>query len=400
MKLIYIVATLPYSAGNEDFFIPEIKELIRQKHEVLLVPRSPKGMLICEDAKDLLDLTIGKPLFSYTIIREAFYEISRSPGSGLRSLGLLFRSRSLGTLIKNLAIFPKGLWLARLARNWGADHIHAQWAAATASMALIASEASGIPWSITAHRGDIVQNNLLNVKAQKASFLRFISKSSLQLARYVGVRGLEKKARVIHMGISLPFFQVDPVKLSTASTILCPGNLIPVKGHKYLLESMAILRERNVECFLQIAGQGKLLQTLLRHAADLAITDRVTFLGQVPHSDLLKLYSDGKVGMVVLPSLDLGKGLHEGIPVSLIEAMSYGIPVLSTTTGGIPELLYGDAGLMVPPQDSVALANAIEQLIRDPVLRMRLSQAGKRRIMEEFAIESVVNDLLKPIKAN
>ena len=54
-------------------------------------------------------------------------------------------------LLKNLAVYPKGLWLARLAREWRADHIHAHWAATTATMALVASEFSGIPWSFTAH---------------------------------------------------------------------------------------------------------------------------------------------------------------------------------------------------------------------------------------------------------
>ena len=76
------------------------------------------------------------------------------------------------------------------------------------------------------------------------------------------------------------------------------------------------------------------------------------------------MYREGRVGMVVLPSVDLGNNLHEGIPVALIEAMSYNIPVVGTHTGGIPELLEGGAGLIVPDKDPAALADAIERSSR------------------------------------
>jgi len=109
----------------------------------------------------------------------------------------------------------------------------------------------------------------------------------------------------------------------------------------------------------------------------------------------MRIYEKGEVDVVVLPSTDLGDGVHEGIPVSLMEAMSYGIPVISTTTGGIPELLGSEAGLLVPERDPLALAEAIEHLARDPSLCRRLGESGRRKVREEFSVEKVVDELIR-----
>ena len=96
-------------------------------------------------------------------------EVLRHPVSVGRSFALLFRSRNPAILAKNILVFPKGLWLAKVARKWRADHIHAHWGLTTATMAMIASEATGIPWSLTLHRGDIAAANLLSLKTDKAA---------------------------------------------------------------------------------------------------------------------------------------------------------------------------------------------------------------------------------------
>ena len=82
------------------------------------------------------------------------------------------------------------------------------------------------------------------------------------------------------------------------------------------------------------------------------------FVGQVSHTQILEMYVANQVRAVVVPSIDLGNNLHEGIPVSLMEAMAHGVPVVSTTTGGIPELLADGAGILVPPENPQALADA------------------------------------------
>ena len=120
---------------------------------------------------------------SWNILLAAAAELLRHPLRCLGGFGLLLRSRSPAVLAKNLIVYPKALWLARLARKWDADHIHAQWASTTATMAMLAGHISGIPWSCTAHRGDIAENNLLCTKAARASFMRFISASGLRMRK-------------------------------------------------------------------------------------------------------------------------------------------------------------------------------------------------------------------------
>jgi len=164
---------------------------------------------------------------------------------------------------------------------------------------------------------------------------------------------------------------------------LCPANLIPIKGHRYLLDALAILGQRGLRPCLWLAGDGELREQLRRQADDLGISDRVRFLGWVPHKKVLDLYRCGKVCMVILPSL------HEGIPAALMEAMSYGIPVISTPVGGVPELLSGGAGLLVPPRNPSPLADAIESMLRSPQLREQYGRVGRAKVDDEFNIKSV-----------
>ena len=396
LKLLYITVSLPFGPG-ETFFIPEIAELLRRGCELLLVPRSPHGAVLSREAAGFQHISLRKPIVSPGILAAAACEVLRHPLCCLRAGGLLLHSRNLVTLLKNLLVYPKALWLGRLARSLRVDHIHAQWASTTAAMALVASAVSGVPWSCTAHRGDIAANNLLQVKLAKASFVRFISQSGLRMAEQLGVISRRYEAPVIHVGVSLPAAIPAAAGGAGPTRLFCPANLIPVKGHKYLLQALAILHDRGVDCRLELAGEGESNGELLALAHRLPCADRVAFLGQLPHEAIIERYRTKRVDIVVLSSVDLGNNVHEGIPVALMEAMAYGIPVVSTSTGGIPELLEGGAGVIVPPRDPVALAGAIERLILDPALRRRYSERGRRRVEEEFSVESCMARLLDRI---
>ncbi len=352
-----------------------------------------------QEAEGMEKIALAAPLLNGKILGAALMELLGHPIRVCRALGLILNLRRIGRLGANLLLFPKGLWIGRLARRLGAEHIHTQWATTTATMAMTASEVSGIPWSLTAHRGDIADNNLLAIKVARAGFVRYISESGRKMAESLGVRHPPGKAVVIHMGVRIPPLPAAWPATDRTPIALCPANLLPVKGHRYLLEAMAILNRRGTECCLHIAGEGKLEASLRRLAEELSLGDRVRFLGQRLNDEILQWYRQGAVDMMVLPSIDLGNHLHEGIPVSLMEAMAHRIPVISTDTGGIPELLHGDAGILVPPQDPVALADAMERLVRCPDLRRQLGASGRQRIEEEFAVGQTCSQLMKRIRA-
>ena len=399
MRLLYITATLPFDDG-EAFLIPEVDELQRLGCEVLIVPRNPSGNIVHRDATALREHCEAMPLFSWKIFLAAAATCFMHPLRTIAAFCLLLRAPRPTTFLKNLAVFPKGLWLGRLARQRQVDHIHAHWFSTPATMAMIASRLSGIPWSCTAHRVDIALDNLLREKLARATFVRFISASGAAMAESLGGCPAVDKTAVIHVGVEIPEGGVGPISAAGPLTILCPANLYPVKGHSHLIRAMGQLRDRGVDCRLQLAGQGGTRPELERLTRELGLDRIVQFLGQVPHDEILAMYARRQINILVLPSLDLGNHLHEGIPVCLMEAMAYGIPVVSTATGGIPELLTADAGVVVPPGDSAALADAIERLAGDADLRQRFAQRGRRRVEEQFSVRAVVPVLLARIGAS
>lgn len=399
MRLVYVTVSMPFGT-SEEFLISEVRELLRLGHEVLIVPRSPARAVVNHDAAGLEGHSLRRPLLGPSVLFFALVEMLRHPLSAGRAFALLRGSRNRAVFARNVLAFPKGLWLARVARAWRADHIHAHWGLTTATMAMVAGEVAGVPWSMTLHRGDIAASNLLAAKMDRAGFVRFISQSGRDLAARLGAGECPGKAFVIHMGVVLPAWPpVRPVG-NVPFVVLCPANLYPVKGHAHLVRAMAILRDRHVSCELRLAGQGGLLEDLMRDVDDLDLGNMVDFLGHVPHEGILEWFGDGSIDVVVLPSVDLGDDLHEGIPVALMEAMAHGIVVISTETGGIPELLHDGAGILVPPRDPGALADAIERLIRDAALRTQYGAAGRRRIEEAFAVERTVPELVQRIEAS
>jgi glycosyltransferase involved in cell wall biosynthesis len=398
LKIVCLTARAPFGP-HEAFFVSEIVECIRQGHELVLIPRAVSDPIMHEEAEGLEKISLAAPLLSGKIVAAALGETLRHPLRVCRALGLILNPRGIGTWGANLLLFPKGLWIGRMARQAQAEHIHAQWSTTVATMAMTAGEVSGIPWSFTAHRGDIAANNLLATKVARASFVRYISQSGCAMAESLGVRHPPGKIAVIHMGVKIPATPVVRPAPRQTPLILCPAALFAVKGHQYLLQAMALLKDRGAECCLHIAGEGDQQGALRKLAAELSLGEVVQFLGHRLNEELLQWYRQGAVDVMVLPSVDLGHHVHEGIPVSLMEAMAYGVPVVSTTTGGIAELLHDGAGLMVPPQDPAALAEALERLIRSPELRRQLGDAGRRRVAEEFNLERVVAQLNTRIRA-
>jgi colanic acid/amylovoran biosynthesis glycosyltransferase len=396
MRIIYVTSSLPHGK-KEAFIIPEIRELKKLGHDVLIVPTYPRGKVLHGDAKPLISQVVSKPLLSAGIARAALKQLAGNPTGASEVLNSLFKSRNSSILLKNLVVYPKGLWLADLARDWGADHIHAHWSTVPATMALIAGEVSGLPWSITAHRFDIAEDNLLHTKAKKACFIRAINRrGAREIADCVSPE--VSSPSVIHMGVSIP--SVKGVELENTNgrvpRVVVPANLLEVKGHTYLFEAVRFLADRGVDVHVDLAGDGPLREGLEGKVEKLKLRDRIAFLGVLPHEKLLKSMQRGEWDILVLPSIVTDSGEKEGIPVAIIEAMSCRVPVVSTATGGIPELFEGvDDALLVPPKDPAALAEAIERLMKEPALRERLVESGRSRVENSFAIEHVTAELAK-----
>ncbi|WP_323720630.1 glycosyltransferase family 4 protein [Acetomicrobium sp.] len=397
MKIAYITVQTPYGPG-ETFILPEVIELQRQGHEVAVFPLRPdKKLAQGQEAAMVRECTVHIPLLNVRVFVKALKLSILKPKLICKVLFDILRYSGSGKkVLKNLVVIPKGLVLGAEIKNRGFDHIHAHWASTPSTAAYIAALYSGVPWSFTAHRWDIGEGNMLEVKVKLSQFARTINlRGAKELKRQLP-NELWDKVHVIHMGVNLSENTCNANQ--DLFTIACVGNMLPVKGHEFLLRALFILKGRNVNFRCLLFGDGPLRNKLEQMANELNLNSIVKFCGRIAHDEILRLYSTGDVSVVVLPSIETKDGEKEGIPVALMEAMAAGVPVISTTTGGIPELLDNGAGILVPPEDSEALANAIEQLFKDAELRRELGIKGREKVEKEFAIDSVVRKMVEMFK--
>ena len=157
------------------------------------------------------------------------------------------------------------------------------------------------------------------------------------------------------------------------------------KGIYDLLDALAFSVKNIPELYLRIGGNGD-IQLAKAYAHELDLDPYVEFLGWVGNTEKNQLLRDADI--FILPSY------NEGLPVSIIEAMSWGIPVISTKVGGIPELLEDEvSGCLIKPGDIPALQNRLEQLARDIGMRNRIGSAGKEIIQQQYAKDIILPKL-------
>ena len=185
-----------------------------------------------------------------------------------------------------------------------------------------------------------------------------------------------ERLRVIYNGIDTELFSPgEGIKRESNMILMVMSRDTIVKGLKFLLEALAELRKKH-DLKLVVVGQTFGDGVTERLMDRLGITENVSFRNQISNEELIRLYRT--TTLVAVPST------YEGFGIPAAEAMSCGAPVVSTTAGALPEVV-GDAGILVPPADSVALIKAIDGLIENPQRLKELSVLGRKRIIEQFS---------------
>ncbi|MFM1919523.1 MAG: hypothetical protein RLZZ303_1157 [Candidatus Hydrogenedentota bacterium] len=173
-------------------------------------------------------------------------------------------------------------------------------------------------------------------------------------------------------------------------TILFVGWLLPRKGIDFLLQALRLLKERpGPRLRLLIAGSGPGEPRVRALVDRLGLSDDCTFLPPCPYADMPALYH--QADLFALPSIATDTW-QEQFGMALIEAMACGVPVVSTLSGAIPEVV-GDAGLLCQPNDFLSLAESIARLRADPALRQSLAAAGRRHAETHFCITAQARHL-------
>jgi len=389
-KVAYITVNAPFGA-KEAFVMTEMLAVKQTGINLLIIPRDRPEKIFHEEAKALLGSTIGRPLFDSKIFFQMLIFIMLNPISFIELIhDIACETGNLIKALKNLMVLPKGLYLAAFLKKEDISHIHAHWASTTSTMTYIVARILNIPWSFTAHRWDIAEDNLLKNKCRAASFVRVISERGREeIIAIIKESCLNHKIHVVHMGVPVPADFNMSFSATENCTILCPANLVDVKGHRYLIEACKILSDKQMNFKCIIAGDGPLEKKLMEMVQNLQLRDRIKFVGRLSHENICNLYRNRQIAMVILPSIVTDQGEQEGIPVALMEAMSYGVPVIATNTGGIPELIGDGSGILVDEKNPDAIAAAIDKLIRDKDYFITIGSRGREKVFRDFNISVI-----------
>jgi glycosyltransferase involved in cell wall biosynthesis len=314
-----------------------------------------------------------------------------------------------GIVVHRLNIRPKlnfiaaATSIARLARNGGYDILHAHVFFAAFYTALSRPLAPKPRRAVTFHNlaYDSYPTNNLKRKALKAAntfLMRNFIDAHLAVSpavaehysRHLGIPSIPVLPNAVSIG-KIPDLAPEERRAIRARygigddpfLLLMAGRFVHEKGHRFLLEALSILRGRGITPRVLMIGSGPEEQSVRQQVTARAVQDLVTVSPSIPHPDLLKVMQASDA--FVIPST------HEGFPLTPAEAMLLGKPVIASAVGGLPSIVQHDAsGILVPPANPIALADAIARMIETPDLRMRLGETGKKRVEAEFSLAALV----------
>lgn len=261
----------------------------------------------------------------------------------------------------------------------------AHWATRGTSAIAVGSIRSDFVWAIR-ESGPI----LGRLSARWPSIQISNSLSAARSARSLQSFFVPEQLSVVRNGVDLEEFRNFPVPTKQPVRILGIGYLLPVKRWGWLLEAVQKLKQKGLDFFVQIAGDGPLQAELEGKATDLGVADSVQFLGHV--NNVAGLLADATF---VIHTADA-----EGCPNAVMEAMACGRAVVATDAGEVPFLVVnGQTGFVVPPDDNSALVNCMEKLIADHDLCQLMGKAARAKAEREFGLNRLVEETLAVYRA-
>lgn len=377
----------------DTFVLREINELERQGQPVVVVPAlEGNSTVIHEEAKPWISRALFTPLFSWEILRANVAVFFRQPRNYLAILLRLILGTIVrpSTLLRTLALFPKSVHLSVVLPARGVRHMHAHFATHATTMAYIIAGLTDLTYSFTVHGPDVfVHRLLLREKIRRAKFVRAISVFNKAFLSGLYPEESFGKIDVVRTGVNPDVYEEASSefaeKKNVRPLIVSMADLTPSRGFPYLVDACARLVKSGLDVECRIVGEGPLRNVTEEWIADHGIADNVHLLGALPQHEVATLM--GQADIFVLPSIVATDGQMDGIPVSLMEAMAAGKPVIASSISGIPELVKHEvSGLLVDAAHPERVAQAITRLVRDASLRERIGQAGQQKVRQSFDV--------------
>jgi glycosyltransferase involved in cell wall biosynthesis len=355
-RLVYVAHQFP--VVTETFTINEVRSLREHGLEVDVRALRPSPADLPEELRPLVGQSSvigratslrGLPLAGSLI----------SPRAPRRALGL-----------------SRGLALARELRA-DRDHVHAQFPLEAATAAYYAAADSGATFSFSGHT--LHQLDLMPQKLSRASFVTVGSEFERNV---LSERYGEKHRDRIHvrrLGVPPRGVRSTP----EPGLIVTAGTLSGKKGHDVLLRTLPRL---GGDARLEVVGEGPLRHELEELTRALGIESRVTFHGARGYAETLATI--GRASVFALCCRETPDGDHDCLPVALMDAMSLGVPVVTSRAFGIPELVDdGRSGILAPPEDPEATASGLSRLLSDQAFATEVGSAGRDVVRERFDLE-------------
>jgi glycosyltransferase involved in cell wall biosynthesis len=375
---------------SETFVLREILDLERRGLRLIVFALSDPGEVVHQEALGELRAQVEYVPESMTIprFRRARAHLALARSARINYLtGLTAVARSPGWTADTLArratrgAKKRAAVLAQRLVELGSPPLYIQFAHKPATIGRFAARLAGVPYGMSCHAKDIwtTPPEELTAKLCDADVvLTCTAVGQAELQQYAGATPVQ----LIYHGTDVEAV-VPRVDVPGPPRVLTVGRLMQKKGHDTLIRAAGLLRDQGVLFAMRIAGDGPEWPRLQRLVHELDLAGQVTFLGPLNTDEVRREY--GSASVFALGCRQLADGDRDGLPNVLLEAMVQGLPIVGTTLAGIAEAVeHEHNGLLAPPDNPTALADALRRVLTDPELARRLGASAQASVRERF----------------
>ena len=393
MRVAYLINQYP--GLSHSFIRREVQALERRGLDVRRYAVRPagQGQLSPEDEEEAARTEVLTATPKGTLLRDALAGAMRRPGRTLKALGLALRlgARSDVGLVRHVLYWGEALVVARWLTRDGAEHLHAHFGTNPATIAMLASSLTGVPYSLTVHGPEEFDRPRalgLPEKIERSAFTAGVSSYGVSQLRRLVTPDHWDRIRQVRCGVE-PGFAAETASDESQADFVSVGRLSEQKGQVTLIEAAGRLKAQGRTFRLDLIGDGELRGLIEATIRAHGVENEVRLLGWRTPREV----ADALAGCrcFVLPSY------AEGLPVSIMEAFFARRPVISTYIAGIPELVRaGENGWLVPAADADALAEAMAAALdASPERLAEMGQAGHDRAAARHGIDHVIEPLIE-----
>ena len=379
MRTGYVLKVYP--RFSETFIVTEI--LAREAHGDDL---TIYGLRPTTDARFHPEIARVRAQVSWVPCPAKASELWEQLSEGFQYLDVRQRFADLAPVLAGMPAdeVAQGVSLAVAVLRDGIDHLHAHFASLAGRMAWVASQLTGVPYTVTTHAKDIfhesVDREWLRRVCGDADRVIAISRFNEAFLQDV-LAGSGANISLQYNALELDRFAYrDPNEIASPLRIATVGRLVPKKGFPDLINAVARL-DFPVE--MDLAGAGELHDELAAQIERLDLGDRVRLVGPLTQTEVSELVRRAHV--FVAPCVLAADGNLDGLPTVVLEAMALGTPVIATAVSGLPEVVRdGETGILIDPGDVSALAQALTGIAEGKLPLTRLARSARALMEEQF----------------